>query len=82
MADADVKIRTGAPFLGEGNDHVLNGLLGLGPEETQWLRQQKVTGRVPVDGSAPRSTPLEDQVELGWIAGYDPGYQNSSDFYL
>ena len=80
MAAADVKIQNGAPLLGEANDHVLSGLLGLGQKETQRLSLEGVTGTKPADGTAPGSAPLEEQVKLGWIAGYDPGYQESSGF--
>lgn len=78
MAAADIKIRAGAPTLGEANGYVLGGLLGLDQEETQRLHQQGIIGTKPVGGSVPGSTPLADQVELGWIAGYDSQYDQSS----
>ena len=80
MAAAEVKVRAGAPLLGEANDYILGGLLGLEQEETQRLHQRGIIGTKPVGGSVPRSTPLADQVELGWIAGYDSQYDRSSGF--
>ena len=80
MAAAEVKVRAGAPLLGEANDYILGGLLGLEQEETQRLHQQGIIGTKPVGGSVPRPTPLADQVELGWIAGYDSQYDRSSGF--
>ena len=77
MTAADIKVEAGAPILGEANEHVLNGLLGMDREETQRLDRQGITGTEPVGGGVPASTPLSDQVKLGWIAGYDPGYDRS-----
>lgn len=77
MTAADIKVEAGAPILGEANEHVLNGLLGMDREETQRLDRQGITGTEPVGGGVPASTLLSDQVKLGWIAGYDPGYDRS-----
>jgi crotonobetainyl-CoA:carnitine CoA-transferase CaiB-like acyl-CoA transferase len=74
MSAAEIKVNAGAPILGEANDHVLGGLLGMDQKETQRLQREGITGTEPVGGGVPGSIPLADQVELGWIAGYDPEY--------
>ena len=77
MSEADVKMSVGAPSLGEANEYILGGLLGMYQGETQKLYRQGVTGTAPIGGAAPSSTPLADQVELGWIAGFDPQFDRS-----
>ena len=80
LASAGAKARSGAPRLGEANGYVLGELLGLDPEEIQRLHRQEIIGTRPVGDSVPGSTPLADQVKLGWIAGYDSNYGSGSGF--
>ena len=60
-----------APMLGEANDYVLNRMLCLNDEEIQRLKDAGTVGDTLADARAPSIVPLERQVELGWISGYD-----------
>ncbi len=60
-----------APMLGEANDYVLRRILGLGDEEIQGLKDAGTVGEKLADAQVPSTVPLERQVELGWISGYD-----------
>ena len=70
-----VQIRGPAPSLGEGNEYVLGEVLGLGRPEVQRLRDEGVIGEELVGANTPSVVPLDQQVELGWIAGHDVGYE-------
>ncbi len=63
-----------APILGEANDYALRELLGLTAAAVAALEEQEVIGRAPIGGRAPSQLPMEAQVELGWVAAYDPGF--------
>ena len=71
------KARVGgpAPLLGEANDYALQELLGLPEEEMTALAEQEVIGAEPIGGRAPSQVPLEEQVELGWVAAFDPDFK-------
>ncbi len=60
-----------APMLGEANDYVLSRMLGLNDEEIQRLKDAGTVGDTLADAQTPSIIPLERQVELGWISGYD-----------
>ena len=60
-----------APMLGEANDYVLSRILGLNDEEIQRLTDAGTVGDSLADAQVPTTVPLERQVELGWISGYD-----------
>ena len=60
-----------APMLGEANDYVLSRMLGLNDEEIQRLKDAGTVGDTLADAQTPSIVPLERQVELGWISGYD-----------
>ncbi|MCH8832198.1 MAG: CoA transferase [Chloroflexi bacterium] len=60
-----------APMLGEANDYVLSRILGLNDEEIQRLKDAGTVGDTLADAQTPSIVPLERQVELGWISGYD-----------
>ena len=60
-----------APMLGEANDYVLSRMLCLNDEEIQRLKDAGTVGDTLADARAPSIVPLERQVELGWISGYD-----------
>ena len=64
-----------APLLGEANDYALRELLGLTPEQVGELAEQEVIGREPIGGRAPSQVPMGAQVELGWVAAFDPGFK-------
>ena len=58
-------------MLGDSNEHVLEGLLGLGGREIQRLEDGGIIGSQPIGGSPIGAVPLETQAELGWIVSYD-----------
>ena len=64
-----------APLLGEANDYALQELLGLPEEEMTSLTEQEVIGAEPIGGRVPSQVPLEEQVELGWVAAFDPDFK-------
>ena len=39
------------------------------------LTEQEVIGAEPFGGRAPSQVPLEEQVQLGWVAAFDPDFK-------
>ena len=66
-----------APLLGEANDYALREILGLSAERVEALAEQEVIGTEPIGGRAPSQVPLDVQVELGWVAAFDPDFKGS-----
>ena len=64
-----------APLLGEANGYALREILGLTPERMGALADQSIIGVEPIGGRPSAQVPLETQVELGWVAAYDPGFK-------
>ena len=64
-----------APLLGEANGYALREILGLTPERVDALADQSIIGVEPIGGRPSAQVPLETQVELGWVAAYDPGFK-------
>ncbi len=64
-----------APLLGEANGYALRELLGLPGEQVDALAEKEVIGAEPIGGRAPSQVPLETQVELGWVAAFDPDFK-------
>ena len=64
-----------APLLGEANSYVLHDVLGLPPEQIEALAGQSIIGSEPIDGRPPSSVPMQTQVDLGWIAAYEPEFE-------
>ncbi len=64
-----------APLLGEANGYALREILGLTPERVDALSDQSIIGIEPIGGRPSAQAPLETQVELGWVAAYDPGFK-------
>jgi len=75
LSGNDLTMSGPGPLLGEGNQYVLDELLGLLPEETDSLRQRGLIGDYPVDGRPPAVVPLDRQVELGWMVEREPDYR-------
>ncbi|MCH8297993.1 MAG: CoA transferase [Chloroflexi bacterium] len=67
-------IRGPAPRLGEANDYVLRELLGIDSARLKAFAEDWTIGNAPEGGGAPGVVPLDEQVELGWIAEYDDDY--------
>ena len=75
LSGNDLTMSGPGPLLGEGNQYVLDELLGLLPEETDSLRRKGLIGDYPVDGRPPSVVPLDRQVELGWMVERDRDYR-------
>ena len=73
LSAAEVRIGGPAPDLGEANDYVLGEMLGLADGEIAELRAGGAIGEQLEGGGVPNVVPLERQVELGWIAGFEAG---------
>ena len=71
LSGADIKISGPAPDLGEANGYVLGEVLGLPAGEITELGAQGVIGEQLEGAGVPNVVPLERQVELGWIAGFE-----------
>jgi crotonobetainyl-CoA:carnitine CoA-transferase CaiB-like acyl-CoA transferase len=71
LSEAPIDSIKPAPALGEANDYVLSRMLCLNDEEIQRLKDAGTVGDTLADARAPSIVPLERQVELGWISGYD-----------
>lgn len=79
FSGSEARIAGPAPLLGEANDHVLRGLLGLSGARMESLTREEVVGTEPIGGNPPSQVPMETQVELGWIAAYSPDYKPRID---
>ena len=79
LSDAAVHIRSGAPMLGDSNEQVLEGLLGLGGQEIEELVTGGIIGSQPISGSPADAVPLQTQAELGWIVSYDEDSAGSTN---
>lgn len=77
MSRSRGSIRRAAPSLGQDNEAVLKGLLGLSEGEIQALYEEGVIGNYPTQSPLrpPRVTPLEEQKAQGTIEDYDPDYK-------
>ena len=64
-----------APLLGEANSYALREVLGLPTERMDALAEQEVIGAEPIGGGAPSQVPMETQVELGWVAAFNPDFR-------
>jgi hypothetical protein len=60
--------------LGEANEYVLGELLGVDGDSMKRFALDWTIGNLPEGGGAPSTVPLDEQVELGWIAEYDADY--------
>ena len=63
------------PRLGEANDYVLRGLLGLSETEVASMAEQGIIGSVPVDARVPNPVPAEEQLRLGRLVELDTEYR-------
>ena len=71
LSDSEVHIRSGAPGLGDSNELVLQGLLGMDAGQMAELERQEIIGTHPIGGSGSAVVSLTRQAELGWIVSYD-----------
>ena len=74
FSKSQAEIKGPAPLLGEANDYILGELLGIDPARLKAFAEDWTIGNRPEGGGPPGAVPLDEQVELGWIAEYDPGY--------
>ena len=76
FSSSEAKIKGPAPRLGEANDYILAELLGIDQARLKTFQDDWTIGNRPEGGGAPGAIPLDEQVELGFIAEYDAGYLN------
>ena len=79
LSNADVRVRGPAPDMGEANDYVLGGMLGLSREQIERLGIEQVIGKELPGANRPGAVSLPRQKELGWIAGYDADYDSNGE---
>ena len=75
LSGTAIHIPSPAPTLGEGNEYVLRQVLGLGSSEVEKLREEGAIGQELEGAGIPAVVPLDQQVELGWVAGYDAEFE-------
>ncbi len=63
-----------APLLGESNDYALRQVLGKTEDQISVLANANTIGTEPVGGRPPSQVPMDTQVELGWVAAFDPDF--------
>ena len=76
MSGNDVRIRKPAPMLGEDNQFVLSGILGLSEAYVADLEASDVAGQELAGAQTPSAVPLDRQVELGWTVEYDSNHRD------
>ena len=74
FSKSEASIKGPAPRLGEANGYVLGELLGVGEARLKQFAEDWIIGNLPEGGGAPGTVDLDEQVELGWIAEFDPDY--------
>ena len=74
FSDSDAAIQRPAPDLGQHNRQILEGLLGMSGHEIGELEEEEVIGTALKPASTPNVVPLDRQVELGWIAGFETDF--------
>ena len=74
FSESTAEIRGPAPRLGEANEYILGALLGIDAAQLREFADQWTIGDKPEGGTAPGSVPLDEQVDLGWIAQHDTDY--------
>jgi crotonobetainyl-CoA:carnitine CoA-transferase CaiB-like acyl-CoA transferase len=79
LSKADTRVRGPAPDMGEANDYVLGRMLGLSPAQIEHLGNEQVIGKELSGGTRPGAVSLARQKELGWIAGYESGYDRHDE---
>ena len=77
LSEAPIDSAKPAPMLGEANNYVLSRILGLTEEEIQQLTDAGTVGDTLEGAQVPSTVPLERQVELGWISGYDASFRKN-----
>jgi len=74
FSKSEASIKGPAPRLGEANGYVLGELLGVDEASLKQFAEDWTIGNLPEGGGPPGTVDLDEQVELGWIAEYDPDY--------
>ncbi len=75
LSKTPISIQRAAPKLGEGNEHFLQDLLGLGEAEMAKLDEANIIGKEPANARRPNVVSLPDQVEYGRVAYFDPDFK-------
>ena len=74
FSKSEAGIKGPAPQLGEGNEYILKELLGVEQDRIDAFAAEWIIGNTPEGSGAPGTVSLDEQVELGWIAEFDPGF--------
>ena len=77
MSGNDVRITKPAPMLGEDNQRVLSGILGLDEQRIAELEASDTVGQKLAGAQTPSAVPLDRQVELGGTVEYDSDYRGN-----
>ena len=77
MSGNDVRITKPAPMLGEDNQRVLSGILGLDEQQIAELEASDAVGQKLAGAQTPSAVSLDRQVELGWTVEYDADYRSN-----
>ena len=75
FSGAEVRVRRPAPTLGQDNETLLVGLLGLDPEEVRDLEQDGVIGTRPKESRSLPVQPQEEWVRTHRLAVWDMDYK-------
>lgn len=75
LSRTPVSIKRPAPPLGEANAYVLQDLLGLSADAFARLVAERLTGELDAPPEPLVPIPLDEQVRLGRLHGYDPDYR-------
>ena len=75
FSKSPVKIQGPAPTFGQDNGRVLMELLGVSEAEYQALAREIVISTVPTSGEPAIPASIEEQMEKGRLAGWDPDYR-------
>jgi crotonobetainyl-CoA:carnitine CoA-transferase CaiB-like acyl-CoA transferase len=71
LSGNDIKMKTPAPELGEGNTYVLRELLALPDSAILQLQNDETIGNTLKGAATPSVISLDRQVDLGWIVDRD-----------
>ena len=76
FSEANVEIRKAAPALGEDNDYLLKGLLGLSEADIKKLLEEGVVGTGPAELPPPIPPTPDEHVKLGNAVAFDLNYKD------
>ena len=75
LSEEQIKVAGPAPKLGEANDYVFKGILGLSDSEFADLVEEKITGGKEPRDEAPTGLPIDALLGVRRIRVHDPNYR-------